>query len=179
MNISVLSFLKLCISGGPGARRMFWWVSGSEILWLCSRPWAFFPVKLLKRDDRFEDGDVETDETRRLSGSLSKSAEMQLVNTPRQQPQTDTDQRRVLRSESLTPTSQGYSPAGRVETSQSAGSTPPGNSSSFTLLGLSSDQSTYDALKGLETIQPPSNPGSDLSLFLWFMGGLKWYLNIN
>jgi len=133
----------------------------------------FVPVNLLKRDDRFEDGDVETDETRRLSGSLSKSAEMQPVNTPRQQPQTDTDQRRVLRSESLTPTSQGYSPAGRVETSQSAGSTSPESSSSFPLLGLSSDQSTYDALKELETTQPPSNPGSDPSLFLWFMGVLN------
>jgi len=132
----------------------------------------FIPVNLLKRDDRFDD-DVETDETRRLSGSLSKSAEMQPVNTPRQQPQTDTDQRRVLRSESLTPTSQGYSPAGRVETSQSAGSTSPESSSIFPLLGLSSDQSTYDALKELETTQPPSNPGSDPSPFLWFMGVLN------
>jgi len=62
----------------------------------------FFPVNLLKQDDRFEDGE----------------------------------------------------------------STPPGSSSSFPLLGLSSDQSTYDALKELETMRPPSNPGSDLSLFL-------------
>ena len=121
---------------------------------------VFFPVNLLKRDDRFEDGDVETDKTRRLSHSLSKSADMQLVNTPLQQSQTDADQRRVLRSESLTPTSKGYSPAGRVETSQSAGSTPLKNSSSFPLL-VSSDQSTYDALKELETMQPPSNPGNE------------------
>jgi len=36
----------------------------------------FFPVNLLKRDDRF---DIETGDTKRLSGSLSQS---QLVNTP-------------------------------------------------------------------------------------------------
>ena len=111
----------------------------------------FFPVNLLKRDDRFEHGDIETDETRRLS---AKSAE-------RQPTQTETDQKRVLRSESFTPPSQGYSPAGREESSQSAGSTPSGNSSSFPLFRLPSDQSTYDALKELETVQPPSNPGSE------------------
>ena len=116
----------------------------------------FFRVHLLKRDDRFEDGDVETDETRRLSGKI---AERQPVDTPRQQPQTDTDQRRVLRSESFNPPSQGFS-SGIKESSQSAGSTPSGISSSFPFLGLSSDQSTYDALKELETMWPPSSRGT-------------------
>ena len=38
----------------------------------------------MKRDDRFDEDDVETDETRRLSGSLPKSAEK---DTPHQQSQ--------------------------------------------------------------------------------------------
>ena len=38
----------------------------------------------MKRDDRFDEDDVETDETRRLSGSLPKSPER---DTLQQQPQ--------------------------------------------------------------------------------------------
>ena len=40
----------------------------------------------MKRDDQFDEDDVETDETRRLSGNLSKSAESCERDTP-QQPQ--------------------------------------------------------------------------------------------
>ena len=105
----------------------------------------FYPVSRLKRDDRFKDGDVETDETR--------SAEMQPTNTPHRQPQAETDQRRVLQSESLNPTSQEYSPAGRMQSSHSAGSIPSGISSDSSLFGLSSDQSTYYTLKELKTVK--------------------------
>ena len=44
----------------------------------------FLPVDRLKRDDRFDEDDIETDETRRLSGSLPKSAER---DTLQQEPQ--------------------------------------------------------------------------------------------
>ena len=41
----------------------------------------------MKRDDRFDEDDVETDETRRLSGNLPESAESRERDTPHQQPQ--------------------------------------------------------------------------------------------
>ena len=44
----------------------------------------FLPVDRLKRDDRFKEDDIETDENRRLSGSLLKSTER---DTLHQQPQ--------------------------------------------------------------------------------------------
>ena len=44
----------------------------------------FLPVDRLKRDDRFDEDDVETDETRRLLGSLHLSPER---DTLHQQPQ--------------------------------------------------------------------------------------------
>ena len=44
----------------------------------------FLPVDRLKRDDRFEEGDVETDETRRVLGSLHLSTKR---DTLHQQPQ--------------------------------------------------------------------------------------------
>ena len=44
----------------------------------------FLPVNRLKRDDRFDENYIETDETRRLSGSLLKSTER---DTLHQQPQ--------------------------------------------------------------------------------------------
>ena len=101
----------------------------------------FFPVDGLKRDDRFEEDDVETDETRRLSGSLPKSAER---DTLHQQPQASPDER----SQSHESTSQECSPVNKAERSQSS-------------------ESTLDALKELEAARLSSSPGSGLLCCEW------------
>ena len=93
----------------------------------------FFPVDRLKRDDRFEADDIETDETRRLSGSLSKSAESAQVSPDE----------RFLRFQSHESTSQECSPVNKAER-------------------LQSSESTWDALKELEAARLSSSPGNDL-----------------
>ena len=99
----------------------------------------FFPVDRLKRDDRFEEDDIETDENRRLSGSPSKSAER---DTLHQQPQASPDES-FLRFQSHESTSQECSPVNKAER-------------------LQSSESTWDALKELEAARLSSSPGNDL-----------------
>ena len=96
----------------------------------------FLPVDRLKRDDRFDEDDVETDETRRLLGKLHLSPER---DTLHQQPQASPDER----SQSHESTSQECSPVNKAERSQSS-------------------ESTLDALKELEAARLSSSPGSDL-----------------
>ena len=104
----------------------------------------FLPVDQLKRDDRFDKDDVETDETKRLSGSLPKSPER---DTLHQQPQASPDER-YLQSQSHESTSQGCSLVNKAERLQSA-------------------ESTLDALKELEAARLSSSPGSDLLCCEW------------
>ena len=104
----------------------------------------FFPVDGLKRDDRFEEDDVETDETKRPSDSLPKSAER---DTLQQQPQASPDER-FLRPQSHESTSQECPPLSTAERSQSS-------------------ESTLDALKELEAAHLSSSPGSDLLCCEW------------
>ena len=99
----------------------------------------FFPVDRLKRDDRFEEDDIETDENRRLSGNLPKSAER---DTLHQQLQVSPDER-FLRPQSHESTSQECSPVNKAER-------------------LQSSESTLDALKALEAAHLSSSPGNDL-----------------
>ena len=99
----------------------------------------FFPVYRLKRDDRLEADDIETDETRRLSRSLPKSPER---DTLHQRPQASPDER-FLRSQSHESTSQECSPVNKAER-------------------LQSSESTWDALKELEAARLSSSPGNDL-----------------
>ena len=101
----------------------------------------FLPVDRLKRDDRFDEDDVETDETRRLLGKLHLSPER---DTLHQQPQASPDER----SQSHESTSQECSPVNKAERSQSS-------------------ESTLDALKELEAARLSSSPGSDLLCCEW------------
>ena len=100
----------------------------------------FLPVDRLRRDDRFDKDDVETDETRRLLGNLHLSTER---DTLHQQPQASPD-KSSLQSQSRESTSQNCSPVNKAERSQSS-------------------ESTWDALKELEAACLSSSPGNDVS----------------
>ena len=90
----------------------------------------FFPVDRLKRDDRFEADDIETDENRRLSESLPKSAER---DTLHQQPQVSPDESFLISQDD------------RFEEEPQASGV--------------SNQSTFDALKELEAAHLSDRPG--------------------
>ena len=88
-NISVPTFFNVCLQDDQVLGGCSGEFQGTKLFNCAPDHGLFFPVNLLKRDDRFEHG------------------------------------------------------------------------ASFPLFRLPSDQSSYDALKELETVQPPSNPGSE------------------